>query len=441
MSVSQSFEQRLGSAFELWADEARVEVDPISLAAAIGGRRHIVHPGFRLARPSLPMPALAILLSIALLASALVVGSLMLHQQHRYQGLFTPAAYMSVSRDRPFVVALDDGRVLIGGGDQYSLSTPITAEVFDPKTGSYSPISGDLPEGPAPAVRLHDGRVFAISEHTLRAYVIDPDAGTSREVEQPPTTTWSGARQPGLAVLGDGRVLVTGHGPANDLPTPWQGVLMFDPNSNNVSVAGLMNVSRSYHATATLNDGRVLVAGGRSGDPTSIYATPASISDAETWDPATGLFSLVGSMPTVAGDAQAFAQPDGRVLIAHVGDTGSKFGDAPGPTALDMFDPETNTFEALPAADWPGPPTMTGLPDGRIFLTGVRAADTGGTRLPWAGIYDPRTGVTTEYAAPHAIFPRGAVLPDDSILLAGGFTDTSLGPSTDPAVPFVEIFR
>lgn len=125
---------------------------------------------------------------------------------------------------------------------------------------------------------------------------------------------------------------------------------------------------RTGHTATLLNDGRVLIVGGADaalGEPTST---------AEVWNPATGVFSFVGSL--VGGPRalhRASKLDDGRVLISggtdnYIGPTEILLGST---TATEIFNPITNTFS-------PGPPmtkprlgqTMTRLPNGDFLCAG-----------------------------------------------------------------------
>ena len=129
---------------------------------------------------------------------------------------------------------------------------------------------------------------------------------------------------------------------------------------------------------------------------------------------------------------------DGRVLIEHAGDNNTRFGDfAAVPVALDVFDPNTNTFSRHEPGNWPGPPTVTQLKDGRLLLTGLEHQN-GKT---WAATYDIQTGVLTDQPeTSRAIFPQGATTSDGHTVLVGGYTDPppALG---NPAVPWTDIFQ
>jgi len=68
-----------------------------------------------------------------------------------------------------------------------------------------------------------------------------------------------------------------------------------------------MAVVRSNHAATLLNDGRVLITGGQTGG--------GDTSEAEIYDPATGIFSSTGSMTTARDGHTATLLQNGLVLI------------------------------------------------------------------------------------------------------------------------------
>jgi hypothetical protein len=101
--------------------------------------------------------------------------------------------------------------------------------------------------------------------------------------------------------LGDGRVLLIGHG------APAQ---LYDPESDTVTTVGPMVTPRYAHAAALLDDGRVLIAGGL--DAESLTAT-ASL---EVFDPGTLTFEAVGSLSVPRWTPAATKLCDGSVLVS-----------------------------------------------------------------------------------------------------------------------------
>jgi hypothetical protein len=433
MTDQRAFEVRLQPAFDAIADEAWVDIDAIALADRVAGS----HPAFYggLHRPAWFMPVLVGLVTLALAAGGALVAMRLFDGPHQYRGVFVSGPDMSAARDRPIVVALADGRALIAGGEA-------AAEVYDPDDGSSVSLVGDQATGSGSGVLLADGRVLVIDYDPVslltRAYLLDPEAGTSRGLGRlEERGGYNPGREPPMALLADGRVLISGGIGLEILPS----ALLFDPHTETFTQTGEMHVPRVFHAMVTLSNGQVLVAGGRTLTPTSVYFSSGGLLDsAELYDPATGTFSEIGTVPGVRGPAVASLLPDGRAVIVQQGDSTSPFGDVSVPeVGVALFDPATSDFEALPAGAWPGPPTVTTVADGRLLLTGVDLSSARGPQ-PWAALYDPITQATTALGPPRQIFPRGVLLPDKRALLVGGFTYPPVG-DFGTHVPWIEIFE
>ena len=240
--------------------------------------------------------------------------------------------------------------------------------------------------------------------------------------------------EPSIVRLLDGNVLITGGN-----GDPQTTAMLFDPAHNAFTQTGSMNEPRLNQAMTLLPDGSVLVAGGISGHMSDVLRD-----DAEIYDSKTGVFTLVGQMPTVRGQAWAITLPDGHAMVIHAGATDSLFGEGIGqPSPVDFYDPTSKTFEAGNAPNLPGQASFTALPDGRVLMAGSQLpapTDTSSARrTAWSAIYDPIAGTVTPINGPGAIFPSGAVLPDGRVLIAGGYVDS--GDLSNKAVPWVEVLH
>jgi hypothetical protein len=106
----------------------------------------------------------------------------------------------------------------------------------------------------------------------------------------------TGRESPTATLLGNGRVLVAGGVNVGALAS----AELYDPTSNRWSLTGSMNAQHSGVA-ALLQDGRVLVADGDTGD---------------VYSPATGMWTATGPMVYPYASAGAAVLRNGQVLYA-----------------------------------------------------------------------------------------------------------------------------
>ena len=141
-----------------------------------------------------------------------------------------------------------------------------------------------------------------------------------------------------------------------------------------------MKTGRWLHTATLLQDGRVLVTGGRSPQD-SVYKS------AETYDPATGRFSSAGSMGDGRQQQTATLLADGRVFVA-----GGFWSDGQKYRALsstEMFDPAAGKFSSAGSMGAPRyGHTATLLNDGRVLIAGG-GGNSGGVGVNPAVVYQP----------------------------------------------------
>lgn len=218
------------------------------------------------------------------------------------------------------------------------------------------------------ATLLHDGRVLVVGGRSYGDARMGCDAETASSVTDsvldsaesfdPVTSTWQStegmmyaARYAHTATrLEDGRVLVAGgRGQMDQLLA---GVEIFDPASNTFIPGPDLTWPRYGHVAVLLNDGRVLVTGG--GSP------------AELFDPITAVWIPLEDGPTATWSSAARVD-DGRVAVT--GGTGSS-GDAAS-AGVYWFDPTTQTW-AHPYTTFRGRIGHSSivLPTGRLLQLG-----------------------------------------------------------------------
>jgi hypothetical protein len=306
---------------------------------------------------------------------------------------------------------LRDGRVLLIHS-YLGDGKKYPAELYDPTTGSWTATGSTF--GDSWGVTLLDGRVLAGDQggHTER---YDPGTGSW-------TTTGSlvAAHEGGetATLLLDGRVLLAGGfgGP------PPKGVTasaeLYDPASGTWTVTGSMVTPRADHTATLLPDGRVLLAGGH--DWENATAT------AELYDPATGTWTATGTMSRPLAGGTAALLRDGKVLVADFALA------APCAAAhcslvfvAELYDPVTGTWTATESTPTPhyGRYTATLLPDGMLLVAG--GADSGSEGyflLASAELYDPGTGSWTATATMSVARDghTATLLHNGKVLVTGG---------------------
>jgi hypothetical protein len=326
---------------------------------------------------------------------------------------------MTTARDLPSATLLSNGRVLLAGGQDDTLQPLDSAELYDPKTGTFS-ATGAMTAGRAAdtATALSDGRVLIAGGWTTDVSILasaelyDPATGTFSLTGSMTTDRW----QHTATLLEDGSVLVAG---GEDDNGGLVSAERYDPASGAFSPTGSL-ASVRLGATATLlADGRVLVAGG--------YDGSTDLASAELYNPASGAFSPTGSMAVARDGQTATLLSDGRVLIAGGYDRSGALASA------ELYDPVTGAFSptgSLTAARDGG--TATLLADGRVLVAGGR--DASFNALASADLYNPATGTFSATDPMTAARDGGtaALLADGQVLIVGGMdNDNNVLPSAE----------
>jgi Kelch motif/Galactose oxidase, central domain len=327
---------------------------------------------------------------------------------------WSPTGAMTTPRAYHTATLLMDGRVLVVGGRiDVSATAMRGAELYDPVTGRWS-ATGDMavPRFVHTATLLRDGRVLVAGGF---GGGIDGEAAqASAELYDPRTGSWSptggmsAARGAHTAtLLPDGKVLVAGGSPN------WGGSQLataevYDPATGRWSPTASMHIARSAHSATALPRGEVLVAGGFGPG----VERPLQDS-AEVYDAASGRWSQTGSMNALRGYQTATLLSDGTVLVAG--------GYVDGLSA-DLYDPSTGRWSptgSLTIYHFSGA-TATLLPDGTVLLVG---GSDPAHAVAAAELYDPALGVWRDAPPMSAAryFHTATLLRDGRVLVAGGY--------------------
>ncbi len=299
---------------------------------------------------------------------------------------------LSARRAFPVSVILADGRVLLLGGDQtpldsqggYATAPDSTAEVYDPMTRTTSPAIALGSRWISSAIRLQDGRVLiaggtktdGLERGIATAEIFDPVTGTLA-----PTGAMTAPRtNHAMALLADGRVVAVG-GRADPNGVTLATTEVYDPATGVFSPGDPLDEIVEHPddseyplswrtPVVALTGGEVLVPGlacqevhayRRDGTSDGARETPI-----ERYDPATGMFSVVGMMPHCVHEARP-------------------------------------------------------LPNGQLYVRGWWYTRNFNPK-PWAGLYDPGTGAIRDVEAPTVNaqpYIDTVVVPDGSVIFVG----------------------
>ncbi|MGC8635071.1 MAG: Kelch repeat-containing protein [Candidatus Limnocylindrales bacterium] len=357
---------------------------------------------------------------------------------YQYQGVFSPIGSMSVGRMGATATLLADGRVLVAGGQStYAPSSALaSAELYDPRTGTFSPTgSMSTPRAGHTATLLADGQVLITGGSDGTANALHPVASAelydTRTGTFSPTGTMSTPRYGHTAtLLADGRVLIAGTILAGaSVPASAE---LYDPSVGTFSPTGSMLTPRYVHDATLLPDGRVLITGGVTQENQNAY--PRYASSAELYDPQTGTFSPTGPMSTVRDDHTATLLTGGRVLVAGGLERWSQSNHPSSVASAELYDPATSTFSRTGSLNVgrAGAAAVL-LHDGRVLVVG---GWTGNSALNSAELYDPLTGLFSLTASLNAARAGAMIvlLWDGSVLVAGGFDGSA-------SLSSAEVFR
>jgi hypothetical protein len=175
---------------------------------------------------------------------------------------------------------------------------------------------------------------------------------------------------------------------------PLASAELFDVAQPFVHRAGDMLTPRAYARAARLNDGRVLMVGGRT---------------SELYDPRTETWSATGNLHVQRGRFDAALLADGRVLVA-----GDAIG---GHQPCEIYNPASGAWSTTTAMQMDRElPSLAPLLDGRVL------AIDGATNMGTVEVYDPQTGqwtYTGSLTVDRADFST-ARLHDGRVLVIGG---------------------
>jgi hypothetical protein len=323
---------------------------------------------------------------------------------------------MTANREGATATLLSDGRVLITGGDDItnSFAPFASAELYDPKTGTFS-ATGSMSTARVnhTATLLSDGRVliaggrvkFDAPAQLASAELYDPKTGTFS-----PTGSMVAGRSGSTAtLLSDSRVLIAGGGGLSSAE-------LYDPSTGKFSSTGPMSTVRELDTATRLSDGRVLIAGGES-------QRQEGLASAELYDPSTGKFGPTASMTAGREQCTATLLADGRVLMA--GGLDSKRKVLASTQLYDPATGKFSPSGSMAGGRFGN--TATALSDGRVLIAGGLKDTTTGVAVATAELYDPNSGTFSSIGpmAEARVGQTSTLLSDGRVLIAGGRTTSA----------------
>ena len=354
----------------------------------------------------------SLILILVLFAATLMLEPVALAQA---SGDWIPTGSLNIPRNNHTATLLPNGKVLVVGGANGA--DPLSsAELYDPATGRWS-ITGSLLEArfEHTATLLPDGKVL-VAGGAWNGGVLN-----SAELYDPTSGNWSVTGSLNAAhfthtatLLPDGKVLVAGGG------SPLNTAELFDPNTGTWSITASLHMGRRYHTATLLPGGKVLATGGFTGGfsqglcPCIDFVT----NSAELYDPVTAKWSVTGNLNLARDSHTATLLQNGKVLIAGGTDgTVIDAGEYIRLASAELYDPATGSWTvtgSLHTARYYH--TATLLSDEVLVATGW-ITDT-------AELYDPAKGIwsLTANLKTLGVLHTATLLLNGNVLVAG---DTS----------------
>ncbi|MBM9578967.1 kelch-like protein [Leptospira sp. 201903070] len=240
-------------------------------------------------------------------------------------------------------VPIGNNILILGGQNGYNVLNDIFQ--FDPIQNSFIQVNSmKFARSNFKSIRLLDGRVFIVGGNPSplsAASNADPPL-IQTEIYDPLTNNIisgpnliQGRSDFSMDLLNDGRVLISG-GKASSI---LKSAELFDPNNLSIVPVGNLNFNRCLHTSTKLNNGKILIIGG-------LDDSQVTIATSELFDPGTLTFSGSGNLSVSRTLHAANLLANGNVLVTG----GYKVTTPPfasNTKVVELYDSGLNTFSTV----------------------------------------------------------------------------------------------
>ena len=187
---------------------------------------------------------------------------------------------------------------------------------------------------------------------------------------------------------------------------------LYNPATGKWTVTGSLATPRYDHTSTLLANGEVLIAGGVSGTYTAT---------AELYNPSTGRWTATGSMTVPRAFAGAALLQNGQVLMA-----GGSNADGSSNTTAELYNPSTGKWTATSSMPTNHNSPATLLLSGKVLVAGGSTGN----------VYDPSTG---QWTSPSTLYYTGGtgtsatLLPNGDVVIYGNKFSCYAGQFYNPS--------
>ena len=241
---------------------------------------------------------------------------------------WAPALPLTAARSGAATVLLQDGRLLITGGNN-GVASVASVDIVDTAGNITSGPPMNVARSQHTATVLQDGRVLVVGGVDVSgnpigtAEIFDPSANSAQTNPWTSTGPLGQARSGHTAtLLHDGMVLIAGGLSGNQVLSTLE---LFNAasgtNGSFTLLPATLSSPRAKHAAALLEDGRVLIIGGWDGtmippQPPATTGTPRPLTSTDIYDPSAQQVRAGPVLNVARMSFTATTQLDGQIFIA-----------------------------------------------------------------------------------------------------------------------------